>query len=136
MLDTLATESQEGQALNLRVLIAEDQPDVARSFAVLLRQHGCEVQECHSGLSAITMAPLFMPEIMLLDVGLPGLNGFEVAQHLVQEMGSVRPYMIAISAYTQDRFRQQADEAGIDLYLTKPVSRQELIDHVVQWRDG
>src|SRR5687767_13198229 len=111
MLETLAQpERQNDQRLNLRVLIAEDHPDVARAFGVLLREHGYQVQVCHSGLSAITMAPLFQPEILLLDIGLPGINGYEVARHLAQEMGPMRPYVIAITAYSPERFGQHAND--------------------------
>jgi two-component system CheB/CheR fusion protein len=136
MLGTLDRPEVQDTTLNLRVLIVEDHPDVARMFAVLLREHGCQVQQSHSGLSAITMAPLFLPEVLLLDLNLPGLDGFEVARHLRDEMGPLRPYIIAITAFTQDRFREKANDAGVDLFLTKPVSSRELINHLLEWRDG
>jgi CheY-like chemotaxis protein len=128
-------EKQSRELHNLRVLIAEDNAGIARLFALLLRKHGCQVEECHSGLSAITIAPLFSPDVLLLDIGLPGLDGYEVAQYLIQEMGEMRPYIIAITAYTQERYRQRAQDVGIDHFLTKPVTSHELIDHLVEWLD-
>lgn len=114
----------------LRVLVAEDHPEVARLFSVLLRENGCKVVVCPTGVSAAETAPEFKPEVVLLDIRLPGIDGYEVATRIREELGENRPLIIAVTAYSQDRFREQAVDVGIDLYLTKPVSGKELLKYI------
>lgn len=111
----------------LRVLIVEDHPEVARLFSVLLREHGSDVQICSAGDQAIGAAVRFDPDVVLLDIRLPGLDGYHVATQLLSGDLRRRPLIIAITAYSQDRYRDQAAAAGIDLFLTKPVSGRELM---------
>jgi CheY-like chemotaxis protein len=124
-------ESQNVRDLkNLRVLIVEDHSELARMFATLLRANGCNVVVAEQGMTAITLAAAFRPEVMLLDIRLPDIDGFEVAERIIKEMGAHRPLIIAVTAYSQDRYREQAYEAGIDLYLSKPVSGTELLKSI------
>ena len=115
---------------DLRVLIVEDHPEVARLFGVLLREHGAQVHICGTGDTAITDAPRFAPDVVLLDIRLPGMDGYQVASRLLNGVLTTRPLIIAITAYSQDRYRRQAEEAGIDLFLTKPVTGRELLQYI------
>lgn len=115
---------------DLRVLIVEDHPEVARLFGVLLREHGAQVHICGTGDTAIADAPRFAPDVVLLDIRLPGIDGYEVANRLLGGVLTTRPLIIAITAYSQDRYRLQAEEAGIDLFLTKPVTGRELLQYI------
>jgi CheY-like chemotaxis protein len=116
----------------LRVLIVEDHPEVARLFGVLLREHGAEVHICNAGDKAVAEAPTFAPDVVLLDIRLPGLDGYQVADRLLGGALVTRPLIIAITAYSQDRYRDRADEAGIDLFVTKPVTGKELLEYIEQ----
>jgi CheY-like chemotaxis protein len=115
---------------NLRVLIVEDHPEVARLFGVLLREHGALVHICGNGDTAIADAPRFAPDVVLLDIRLPGMDGYQVAYRLLTDVLTTRPLIIAITAYSQERYRTLADEVGIDLFLTKPVTGRELLQYI------
>src|SRR5262249_15532427 len=86
----------------------------------------------HDGLSALTIAKTFQPDVAFLDVGLPGMNGFEVAKQLRRLCDRRSLLLVALSGYGQDEHRQQAREADIDHYLVKPVPPQVLRDLVLK----
>ena len=133
ILDNTMTDSEHAKLRELpglRILVAEDHPEVARLFSILLREHGCHVMVCPTGIAAAESAPTFRPDVALLDIRLPGLDGYQVAERIRDELQDERPLIIAVTAYSQDRYRDQAMEAGIDLYLTKPVSGKELLQHI------
>jgi CheY-like chemotaxis protein len=122
--------SKQREVDGLRVLIVEDHPEVARLFGVLLREHGATVHICNAGDKAVAEAPHFGPDVVLLDIRLPGMDGYQVARQFLSGLLTTRPLIIAITAYSQDRYRDRAEEAGIDLFLTKPVTGQELLRHI------
>lgn len=114
---------------SLRVLVVEDNVDAADSLSLLLRLHGHEVQVARTGPMALTMAPTFRPNVVLLDIGLPGMDGFHVAQRLreVPELKGVT--LCAMSGYTpSDADQQRHQESGFDRYFVKPVSLEKLTD--------
>jgi CheY-like chemotaxis protein len=111
----------------LRILIAEDDPDAAGSLAVLLELEGYSVQIAADGLAAIATAEASHPDVVLLDIGLPKMDGYEVAKKLQQERWPRKPLLIAITGYGQQEERLHAYEAGIDMHLTKPVTPDELL---------
>jgi PAS domain S-box-containing protein len=110
----------------LRVLVVDDHVDTALSLARLLRARGHVVEIVHDGNAALAAADTFRPNFVLLDLGLPGMDGYEVAQNLRTRDGSPRATIIAISGYGQEEDRQRSSEVGIDHHLVKPVSFAQL----------
>ena len=101
------------------VLIVEDNADQAHTLQAFLGMKGHHLEIASDGLAAIEAARRLRPQVVLLDLGLPGCDGFEVARRLRDEHGaSVR--IIAITAYASDNDRRLAQEAGCDLHLVKP----------------
>jgi signal transduction histidine kinase/ActR/RegA family two-component response regulator len=111
----------------LRVLVVDDNPDVARMVAGLLRQHGHDVIVRHDGPSAIEAARAHRPEVALLDIGLPVMNGYELAERLRTQAASHPPVMVAITGYGQDVDRRRSLRAGFAEHLVKPVDGPHLL---------
>jgi CheY-like chemotaxis protein len=110
-----------GQADNsLRILVVDDNVDTALSFAFLLRSCGHEVRVAHDGRSAVEAACAFHPHAILLDIGLPRLDGFAVARQLRALPEFDRTLLVASSGFGREKDRRRASEVGIDLYLVKP----------------
>jgi signal transduction histidine kinase/ActR/RegA family two-component response regulator len=104
-----------------RILIVDDNRDAADSLAVLLRLQGHEVQVAYDGVIALAVAATFRPEIVLLDIGLPGMSGYEVAHRLRQEPASAEVLLVAVTGYCQEEDRRRSQEAGFNAHLVKPV---------------
>ncbi|HEV7516539.1 MAG TPA: chemotaxis protein CheB [Thermoanaerobaculia bacterium] len=120
--DLLAAADRESAAgLGRRVLVVDDNVDTAESLVLLLRMRGHEVEVAFSGPMALEAVAGFAPEIVLLDIGLPGLDGYEVARRLRQQPGRAKVILVALTGYGQEEDRRLAREAGFDHYLTKPV---------------
>jgi CheY-like chemotaxis protein len=109
----------------LRVLVVDDNQDAAESLAILLRHAGCDVRTAHDGLEAVGAAAVFRPEVAILDLGLPGLNGYEVARRIRKDLGT-GVLLIAVTGWGQDEDRRRTAAAGFDHHLTKPVELDEL----------
>jgi len=118
--------------LGSRILVVEDNADTAESMARLLRLLGYEVQIAHDGPRAIEMALRQRPDFVLLDIGLPGMDGYEVAVRLRQEASCQDAVLIAISGYGRSEDRQRSREAGIDHHLIKPIDHHELLALLAQ----
>ena len=105
----------------LRVLIVDDDVDTVEGTAMLLKLGGHEVVTASTGLSALTLAAVFRPELVLLDIAMPGQDGYATAQRIQHLSMPRRPYIVAVTGWaTQDHKRRSA-RAGFDLHLTKPV---------------
>ena len=113
-------------APGLRVLVVEDNPDAAESLALVLRAYGDDVRIAADGPAALALAQAEAPDAMLLNLGLPGMDGYEVARRLRQLPLPKRPLLVAVSGYggAQDLIRCR--EAGIDLHFVKPANPAEL----------
>jgi PAS domain S-box-containing protein len=120
------TPSRDAKPPKLRVLVVEDNRDTANVQALFLKQFGHEVAVVHDGQAALEVAPEFRPHAVLLDIGLPVLNGYEVATKLRQQ-GFVAESLIAVSGYGQYEDRERSRRAGFNHHLVKPVDHQELI---------
>jgi CheY-like chemotaxis protein len=107
----------------LRVLVVEDDADNADSLALLLRLWGHDVQICRTGAEALNLAPHYAPQAILLDIGLPGMSGWEVARRI---RGSQPVVLIGLSGFGMQRDRQRASEEGLDHFLIKPADPEEL----------
>jgi signal transduction histidine kinase/DNA-binding response OmpR family regulator len=123
----LATNGKGTRAVR-RVLIADDNEDCAESLAMLLRLKGYDVRTVSDGPQAIQMASQFLPEAVLLDIGMPTLNGYDVARMMREEPWGKHLLMIAQTGWGQARDRQRSQEAGFDAHLTKPVDCAALME--------
>jgi two-component system CheB/CheR fusion protein len=103
-----------------RILVVDDNPDARDSLADLLRLTGHEVRTAQTGPKAIDVARLWPPDIALLDIGLPGMDGYELAGHLRAEPYGESLLLIALTGYGQDEDRRRTKQAGFDHHLTKP----------------
>ena len=106
---------------NSRVLIIEDNEDIATSLSLALTELGFVTMIAHSGEQALAEVEQFMPDAVLLDIGLPGLNGFEVAQRLRQMPAVAQVLVIATSGYSRDPHREREAGSRFDHYLIKPI---------------
>ena len=104
-----------------RVLIIEDYHDTAETTKVLLGLAGYEVQTAHSGRQGLEAARSFRPRVVLCDIAMPGMSGYEVARALRREPALDPLYLIAVTGYGRDEDQREALEAGFDLHLIKPV---------------
>jgi DNA-binding response OmpR family regulator len=110
----------------LRVLIAEDNLDCAETTAMLLRHHGHHAQVATDGFTALELARAERPDVVLLDIRLPGMDGWTVASQIRKYWSHDKPLLIAVTGMARDEDRQHSAESGIDLHLTKPVDPERL----------
>jgi two-component system, sensor histidine kinase len=110
----------------LRVLVIEDNVDAAETLHDLLELFGHQVVVAHSGPDGIETARTFRPQVVLCDIGLPGMDGYAVARQLRQEPAVEGARLIALTGYGRESDRQLARQAGFDLHLVKPVEPLEL----------
>jgi CheY-like chemotaxis protein/two-component sensor histidine kinase len=103
-----------------RVLIVDDDNDSAASLAMLLQVSGQETHTAHDGLEALKAAERLQPDVILLDVGLPKLNGYEVCRQLRQQLWGKRVVIVAVTGWGQDEDREKSMAAGFDAHLVKP----------------
>jgi CheY-like chemotaxis protein len=105
----------------LRVLVVDDNVDTAQSVSLLLKTVACITETAYDGQSAIERAKSFRPDVIVLDIGLPGLDGYEVATRIRRDPAIKHAKLIAISGYGQEQDRTRAKQAGFDHHLVKPV---------------
>jgi CheY-like chemotaxis protein len=110
-----------------RILVVDDNVDMARGMARLLKLLGHEVAVAHSGPEGIDVAREQRPDFILLDIGLPGMDGYEVAARLRQEECCKDSVIIAVTGYGQDEDRRRSKEAGFDHHLVKPLDHDALL---------
>jgi PAS domain S-box-containing protein len=111
----------------LRVLLVDDNRDSADSLAMLLRLAGHEVQVAYDGAEALAIATGFEPDVAVLDIGLPGMNGLQLAERLRDRTQGRPSRLIAVTGYGQDTDRERSREAGFDAHLVKPISPDALL---------
>jgi PAS domain S-box-containing protein len=109
-----------------RVLVVDDNKDAAESLALLVQVAGHEVRTAHDGPTALEVAKTFRPEVVFLDIGLPRMDGYEVARQLRRQPGLEKVVLAAVTGYGQEEDRRRTHEAGIDEHLVKPVDPTEL----------
>jgi two-component system CheB/CheR fusion protein len=122
-------------ARKLRVLVVEDSADAAGSLKDLLELRGHDVRVASEGQEAIFIARAFQPELVLCDIGLPGMNGFEVARALRAGEALVAAFLVALSGYANGEASRQSEEAGFDRHIAKPATLEQL-DEVLAAASG
>ena len=124
-------EATSGPTKSLKILIVEDSRDAAYSLALLIRSYTShEVEIALTGEKAIQLAPTFRPDVVLLDIGLPKMNGFQVAERLREMPETVNVVIIAITGHCQASDLEASAAAGINLHLAKPVEIKQLLAHL------
>jgi CheY-like chemotaxis protein len=111
-----------------RVLIADDNHDAAVSLSMLLQAMGHDTRVVHDGIEALEEAEIFRPDIVLLDIGMPRLDGYETARRLVARPWAAATQIVAVTGWGQEADRQRAKEAGFHRHLVKPVDLDALRD--------
>ena len=119
--------SEGRAALKLRIVVADDDPDTVRTLRLLLEDEGHDVKTASDGPAAFYAVRDFGAVVLLLDIGMPGMNGFEVAQKLRERYGSAKPMLIAITGRDSAADKSFARSAGFDHHVTKPYEPSQLI---------
>jgi CheY-like chemotaxis protein len=110
----------------IRVLMADDNRDAVDSMAMVLKMSGYEVSLAYSGKAALEMAQQHRPDVVILDIGMPDMNGHEVAAAIRQQPWGRAMHLIAITGWGEDKDKERTRGAGFDLHLTKPVDIDQL----------
>jgi PAS domain S-box-containing protein len=124
-------EIQSGSPRSSRILVVDDNVDSASGLSRLLGLLGMDIRTAHDGLTAIAEAVVFRPEFILLDIGLPGMDGYQVASQLRRD-GLTDSVIIAVSGYGQEQDRRRSREAGFDHHLVKPIDYDALVTLIGQ----
>ncbi len=108
------------------MLVIDDSPDVADSLALLLKTFGADVRVARSGGEGLAICPEFAPELILLDISMPGMDGFETAQRLRKLPTARNASLVALTGRGEQDMRRRVQQAGFDRHLTKPADLNEL----------
>lgn len=111
-----------------RVLVVDDNVDAALVLESLLRSHGHEVVAVHNGVDAIETFDTLRPDVVLLDIGMPGMNGFEVARRMRERNRTPAPFIVAVTGWGKAEDEARSRQAGFDMHLVKPVLEAKLLD--------
>jgi two-component system CheB/CheR fusion protein len=134
-LDEFGVSHSDGAALGAgrqtaparkRILVVDDNKDAADLLAELVGLWGYEVRSAYTGMAALEIAAAWHPDLAFLDLGMPGLNGYEVARRLRQAENGKATVLVAVSGYGQEEHQQLAREAGFDHHVTKPADTERL----------
>lgn len=116
------TPYRPAATVRLRILVVDDYPDAAETLAFLLQMDGHEVRTATDGAEAIVAAGQFQPDAVVLDIGLPGMDGYEVATRIRATERIRTARLVAMTGYAPYEFRARAKAAGFDEFLVKPVT--------------
>ena len=120
----------------LRVLVVDDNRDIVLTTIALLRVQGHEGMECYNGLEVIQCVKTFDPDVVVMDIGLPGRSGWDAAKDIRASIPGKRPLLIGISGeFTKGSDSILAQRSGFDYYLMKPVDPNVLLVLLAQWAD-
>jgi CheY-like chemotaxis protein len=118
-----------------RILVVDDNQDAAESLAMLLEISGHRVATAHGGVAALDLANTFEPEVVLLDIGMPDIDGYEVCSRLRGLPRGDAMRVLALTGWGQEADRRKAREAGFDAHLTKPVDYETLAKVIAPRRE-
>ncbi len=111
---------------SLRVLVVDDNADIANALSALLELQGCQVRVANQGEDGLELAGSFDPDVIFLDIGLPGIDGYQVARQLRQSSRDHKPVLVALTGYGQASDRERSAEAGFDHHLVKPARLNQI----------
>ena len=114
----------------LRVLVVDDYPDSAETACALLAMLGHDCRFATSGAKALEEAAQFLPDVAILDIGLPVMDGYELAERIRAQLGDAAPELVALTGYGQPSDRDRSARAGFALHLVKPVDLQGLLRYL------
>ena len=114
-------------AVSRRILIVDDNQDAATSLASLLRRLGHDVSLAHDGLQAVNVAMVVQPDVVLLDIGLPNLNGYDAGRLIREKCPDRKLMLVALTGWGQPEDRRRSADAGFDAHLVKPVDIDALM---------
>ena len=120
-LTTLAADAPQAAPARRRILVVDDNADAANSLSLLLSLSGHEVHTAYDGIEAVAAAAKLQPAVILLDIGLPKLNGLEAARQIRQQPGGQAMVLVALTGWSQEEDKRRSEEAGFDFHLIKPV---------------
>jgi CheY-like chemotaxis protein len=124
------------QPNGLRVLLADDNVDAAETLAALLSHMGHAVTSVHDGEAAVAAAAQSQPQVVILDIGMPRLNGYDACRRILQQSSGPAPLMVALTGWGQDEDLAQSRSAGFDRHLVKPVEADALEALLANWRES
>ena len=137
--ESLQSSAAEGAARTkrkLRILVADDDRDHVITLAALLADEGHEVREVYRGSEIMRMVRDFDPDVALIDIGMPGMNGYDAAREIRQEFGKARPMLVAITGWKQSSDRILARLAGFDHHVPKPFDPKTLLELIAPLSSG
>lgn len=109
-----------------RILVVDDDPDSAESLAKLIQLMGYEAKAVYRGSQAIEEVGSFLPDMALIDIGMPDLNGYETVERIRQKRGSAHMILVAVTGWSRDEDKRRAYESGFDLHVAKPMDEKTL----------
>lgn len=109
-----------------RVLVVDDERDAADSLVRLIQVLGYEAKAAYDGEEALREVASFLPDMALIDIGMPGLNGFETVSRIRQQRGNVTMILVAVTGWTREEDQRKAYDAGFDLHIAKPMTVETL----------
>jgi CheY-like chemotaxis protein len=112
--------------MDAHILVVDDNRDAADALAMLISTFGYEAKAVYDGKQAIEQAALFAPDMALIDLGMPGLDGFETVSRIRQQRGNVHMILVAVTGRTGEEDKRRAYECGFDLHVGKPMSIEKL----------
>ncbi len=124
------------KSTGLRVLVVDDHRDSAECLSRVMRRAGNEMRLACDGVEAIRVAAVFQPDVVLLDIGMPRMNGYEAARHIRRHTWGGKATLIAVTAWGRDGDRQKSKEAGFDHHLVKPVAVETLLKILESFRSA
>jgi CheY-like chemotaxis protein len=111
-----------------RILVVDDSPDAADSLARLIESCGYQAKAVYDGQQAIDAAATFLPDMALIDIGMPGLDGYETVTRIRQQRGATHVILVAVTGWTRDEDKRRAYESGFDLHIAKPMTTEALTE--------
>ncbi|HVC93687.1 MAG TPA: response regulator, partial [Pirellulales bacterium] len=111
---------------SLKVLVVDDNKDAASSLAMMLKIMGNEVRTAHDGLEGVETAAAFRPDMILMDIGMPKLNGYDACRRIREQPWAKNVVLVALTGWGQEEDRRRSSEAGFNVHLVKPVDLDAL----------
>jgi CheY-like chemotaxis protein len=112
--------------MNERILVVDDDHDAADALVRLINTFDCEARAVYDGSQAIEQAAEFLPDMALIDIGMPDLNGYETVARIRQQRGSEHVILVAVTGWTREEDKRRAYDCGFDLHVAKPMSAERL----------